>query len=147
MCLRCTDLGMEERHKNNTLTYRQAGSVTSDDIIGTSPVDKLYNASLTSIRKTFEALPADGAEVVLYGTVGNDGKTIDESVVNEYFIPEITHNNYVATINFKVNDAAQSDPGEGKTVNCIMRLTYKDKFGHDVVIELPVTIKSAIVSE
>lgn len=133
--------------KNNTLTYRQAGSVTSDDIIGTSPVDKLYNASLTSIRKTFEALPADGAEVVLYGTVGNDGKTIDESVVNEYFIPEITHNNYVATINFKVNDAAQSDPGEGKTVNCIMRLTYKDKFGHDVVIELPVTIKSAIVSE
>ena len=133
--------------KKNTLTYRQAGSVTSDDIIGTSPVDKLYNVSLTEIRKTFEALPADGAEVVLYGTVGNDGKTIDESVVNEYFIPEITHNNYVATINFKVNDAAQSDPGEGKTVNCIMRLTYKDKFGHDVVIELPVTIKSAIVSE
>ena len=131
----------------NTLTYRQAGKVTSDHIQGTSPVDKLYNVPLTEIRKTFEALPADGAEVVLYGTVGNDGKTIDESVVNEYFIPEITHNNYVATINFKVNDAAQSDPGEGKTVNCIMRLTYKDKFGHDVVIELPVTIKSAIVSE
>ena len=133
--------------KKNILTYKQNGSVTSDDIQGTSPVDKAYNAKLTDIRKTFEALPADGAEVVLYGTVGNDGKTIDESVVNEYFIPEITHNNYVATINFKVNDAAQSDPGEGKTVNCIMRLTYKDKFGHDVVIELPVTIKSAIVSE
>ena len=141
------DWTKDAKGKKNILTYKQNGSVTSDDIQGTSPVDKAYNAKLTDIRKTFEALPADGAEVVLYGTVGNDGKTIDESVVNEYFIPEITHNNYVATINFKVNDAAQSDPGEGKTVNCIMRLTYKDKFGHDVVIELPVTIKSAIVSE
>ena len=142
--------------KGNTLTYKQAGKVTSDNIQGTSPVDKAYNATLTDIRKTFQSLPAEGAEVVLYGTVGNDGKTIDESVVNEYFIPVITHNNYVATIDFKVNDAAESDPGKGKTVNCIMRLTYKDKFGHafdpdsnegHVVIELPVTIKSAIVSE
>ena len=139
--------------KGNVLTYRKDSKVTSDNIQGTSPVDQLYNATLTDIRETFKSLPAEGAEVVLYGTVGNDGKTIDESVVNEYFIPEITHNNYVATINFKVNDAAQSDPGKGKTVNCIMRLTYKDKFGHafdpdsnegHVVIELPVTIKSAI---
>ena len=130
--------------KGNVLTYRQAGSVTSDNIQGSSSVDAQYNATLTSIRKTFGSLPSDDTTVVLYSTVGNDGKTINENVKNEYFIPEISHANYVATINFKVNDAAQSDPGKGKQVNCILRLTYKDMFGHDVVIDLPVTIKSAI---
>ena len=97
----------------------------------------------------FEMPHADdvvSATVKLYGTKGNVAgvENLDESRVNEYFIPSISHTNYVATINFKPNDAATSDPGKGKVVNCVLRITYVDMFGHDVNIDLPVTVKSAI---
>ena len=132
-------------YKGNVLTYRKAGTMTSDDIQGISSVDAKYNQLLTEIRKSDE-LAANTATVKLYGTKGNVAgvENLDESRVNEYFIPSISHANYVATINFKPNDAATSDPGKGKVVNCVLRITYVDMFGHDVNIDLPVTVKSAI---
>ncbi len=102
------------------ITYGTTTTIPLTNVLGTSSSDKIYNAPLSA--------PYEGSLVLKDAKLYSNGTEIEE-----YFTAEIVGGNIVLT-------QASDSTNPTANVPSTLVITMLDMYGHEVVIELPMTV-------